>query len=225
MVTPQRVVGIDAAGKHGWVGVVLADSRYAAACVGSLAEIIRWAEPVDVVAVDIPVGSVSSGRRSADVEARRFLGPRASSVFAAPPPQVHTASTYGEANEILVGMGAPKLSRQTWALVPKVVEAGAVARADDRIYEVHPEVSFCEIAGEPVPWSKKSWNGLMFRRRLLESVGIVVPDVVPEVAAAADDVLDATVAAWSARRIALGSARSFPDPPEESGGRRMAIWC
>jgi predicted RNase H-like nuclease len=33
-------------------------------------------------------------------------------------------------------------------------------------------------------------------------------------AAAIDDVLDAAVAAWSARRFAKGEATSMPDPPE-----------
>jgi hypothetical protein len=34
------------------------------------------------------------------------------------------------------------------------------------------------------------------------------------------------VVAWSARRIAAGVARSFPDPPDVSADRRVAaIWA
>jgi hypothetical protein len=64
-----------------------------------------------------------------------------------------------------------------------MVEAAELATADDRVFEVHPEVSFCELAGECVAWSKKSWNGRLLRRRLLADAGIVLPDdVIPEVA-------------------------------------------
>ena len=101
-----------------------------------------------------------------------------------------------------------------------------LAAADDRVFEVHPEVSFCGLAGEWLGWSKKSWNGLLLRRRLLADAGIVLPDAIPDLAAAvADDIVDAAVVAWSARRIASGEARALPDPPEEFGGRRVAIWC
>ncbi|NUP38908.1 MAG: DUF429 domain-containing protein, partial [Streptomyces sp.] len=40
-----------------------------------------------------------------------------------------------------------------------------------------------------------------------------------------DDVLDAAAAAWSAHRIALGTAASLPDPPETTrDGLPVAIW-
>jgi predicted RNase H-like nuclease len=221
-----RALGVDAAGKHGWVGVVLDGDGYQGARLGSLREIIDWAEPVDAIGVDIPIGHVAGGSRRADVEARRFIGPRASSVFAAPPVEVLGATSYAEANEVLASKGAPMLSRQAWALVPKIVEAATIAESDERVVEVHPEVSFCELAGECLAWSKKSWNGLLLRRRLLAEAGVVLPEVIPEVAGAvADDVVDAAVVAWSARRIATGTARSIPNPPEESRGRQVAIWC
>lgn len=220
-----RVMGIDAAGRHGWVGVVLDADGFQGARLGSLREIIDWAEPVDVIGVDIPIGHVAGGNRRADVEARRFVGPRASSVFAAPPAEVLSTESYQQANELLTAMGVPMLSRQAWALVPKMVEAANVATSDARVFEVHPEVSFCELAGECLAWSKKSWNGLLHRRRLLAQGGIVLPDVIVEVAGTvADDIVDAAVAAWSARRIAAGTARTIPESPEEHGGRQVAMW-
>lgn len=220
-----RSLGVDAAGKHGWVGVLLDADGFQSARLGTLREIIDWAEPVAAIGVDIPIGHVAGRSRRADVEARRFVGIRAASVFAAPPAEVLGIASYVEANEILTAMGLPMLSRQAWALVPKIVEAAAVAAADARVWEVHPEVSFCALAGDCLAWSKKSWNGLLLRRRLLAEVGVLVPDFLPDVAgAAADDIVDAASAAWSARRIATGMARSFPDPPEAAGGRQVAIW-
>lgn len=220
-----RVVGIDAAGKYGWVGVVLHAEGFEGARLGTLREIIDWAEPVDAIGVDIPIGHVVGGRRRADVDARGFVGARASSVFAAPPAEVLGVASYSEANEMLTATGVPMLSRQAWALVPKIVEAAIIADVDPRVFEVHPEVSFCELAGECLAWSKKSWNGLLLRRRLLAGAAIELPAVIPEIAGVvADDVVDAAVVAWSARRIAIGAARALPDPPEESGGRLVAIW-
>jgi predicted RNase H-like nuclease len=222
---PVRVVGVDAAGALGWVGVVTEAGKFVGAHVGRLDEIVAWAEPVAVVGVDIPIGHVDGGVRQCDVEARRFVGPRRSSVFAAPPADVLDAVTYAEGNAALAARGMPKLSRQAWALIPKMVEAAELAAVDDRVHEVHPEVSFCALAGSPLPWSKKSWNGQALRRRLLAQAGIHLPDEVPEIAGvAADDLLDAAVGAWSAARIASGTARTLPDPPERSGGRSVAIW-
>ena len=220
-----RVVGIDAAGRHGWVGVAVDDGGYVGAEVGSLVEIIGWAEPVDAIGIDIPIGHAPEGRRLADVEARRFVGGRGSSVFPAPPAEVLGAASYVEANASLVELGMPKLSQQAWALVPKIREAAAVAEVDERVFEVHPEVSFCQMAEGPLEWSKKSWNGLMLRRQLLSSVDIVLPAVIPEVGGVvADDVVDAAAVAWSARRLVEGEALPFPDPPQEWGGRSVAIW-
>lgn len=73
---------------------------------------------------------------------------------------------------------------------------------------------------------KKSWNGMLLRRRLLEANAILLPDELSDGGLApADDVLDAAAAAWTAGRIAEEKARSLPDPPEKHpGGRGVAIW-
>jgi predicted RNase H-like nuclease len=220
-----RVVGIDAAGKRGWIGVLADDEGFQGARVGTLAEILEWAEPFDVAGVDIPIGHLPSGVRQADLHARRFVGARRSSVFAAPPAAVLDAASYKEANVRLADMGLPLLSQQAFALIPKILEAAAVS-ADHRLFEVHPEVSFRAMADHGLAWSKKSWNGLLLRRRLLVEAGIALPDVIPSAGdVVADDVVDAAAAAWSARRIAKGSARTLPSPPEQADGRQIAIWC
>ena len=106
-----------------------------------------------------------------------------------------------------------------------MIEADTIAASDERVFEVHPEVSFRHLAGDSLPWSKKSWNGLLLRRQLLADAGVALPERIPGVkGAAADDVVDAAVAAWSARRIATGVARPLPDPPQSVDGRQVAIW-
>jgi predicted RNase H-like nuclease len=225
-VMAGRVVGVDAAGGYGWVGVVVSDDGFEDSRVGTLNEILAWAEPVDVLGIDIPIGHVIGGIRRADAEARRFVGPRGSSVFPAPPTEAFTVDSFVELNAALAEQSRPMLSRQAWALVPKIVEAAEIANADARVFEVHPEVSFREMAGEFLPWAKKSWNGLQLRLRLLRHAGIDLPQQMPDIAGSAtDDVVDAAAAAWSARRILGGAAKSLPDPPEQCAGRQVAIWC
>ena len=222
---PTRVLGVDAAAKLGWVGVVLDDGGFAGARTGGLRDLVRWAKPVEVIGVDIPIGHVPNRTRRADDEARHFVGPRRSSVFPAPPAEVLRAASYAVANELLVSEGRPMLSRQAWALVPKIVEAAELAKDDGRVFEVHPEVSFCKLAGSHLPWSKKSWNGLARRRQLLARAGIVLPDEIVDIGGTvADDLLDAAAVAWTARRIAAGTSETLPAEPEEHGGRQVAIW-
>jgi predicted RNase H-like nuclease len=85
-------------------------------------------------------------------------------------------------------------------------------------------VSFRFLAGAPPAFSKKSWGGQAERRRLLEGVGIILPEDLGEVSAVcADDILDAAVAAWTARRIAEGSSVSIPEDPIERDGTRDIV--
>ena len=79
--------------------------------------------------------------------------------------------------------------------------------------EVHPEVSFALLAGGPLAFAKRTWNGQRERLRLLAVAGIELPDRLDVGLVRADDVLDAAVAAWSAIRIARGEHVTFPGDP------------
>jgi predicted RNase H-like nuclease len=113
-------------------------------------------------------------------------------------------------------------------LRPKLLEVDQwVRRASPPVVEIHPEVSFAELAGTPLTASKKAWVGMVRRLELLAAAGIVIPDDLGAAGVAGvDDVIDAAAAGWTARRIALGEAQSLPDPPEVfSDGISAAIWC
>jgi Protein of unknown function (DUF429) len=64
----------------------------------------------------------------------------------------------------------------------------------------------------------------MGRRQLLSAAGIVLPDELAAGGAAADDVLDAAIAAWSAARKANAEAATLPADPPLHDGRPVAIW-
>ena len=220
------VVGVDATMK-GWVAVVAEDGAFVEArAFLTIAELASQLTDVDVIGVDIPIGLPDSGRRAADVAAREFVGPRRSSVFFTHPLAVIEAPTYADAREIAKQRFGTGISAQAYALRNKILEVDAIVESDDRIIEVHPEVSFRELAGTHLLHSKRTWNGQMERRRLLADGEITLPGHLVEAGdIPVDDVLDAAVCAWTAARFAAGTARSMPDPPEISdAGRPMAIW-
>jgi predicted RNase H-like nuclease len=81
------------------------------------------------------------------------------------------------------------------------------------LHEVHPEVSFAVLAGGPIAFAKRTWNGQHQRLRLLADVGIQIPYRLDAGLVGADDVLDAAVVAWTATRIARGEHVTFPTDP------------
>ncbi|MDQ3984876.1 MAG: DUF429 domain-containing protein [Actinomycetota bacterium] len=219
------VVGVDAY-RGGWVAVVLLDGLVRACEVyPRISELVAVHSEAQVIAVDIPIGLSQNGSRKADVEARRFVGPRAASVFPAPPRSILEAASYQDALA-RARSGGRGISAQSFALVSKIREVAPVAATDRRIFEVHPEVSFRAMAGSPIHSTKKSWNGSWLRRRLLHSKGIILKDELGNGGLApVDDVLDAAAAGWSAQRVAEGVAQSLPDPPEPNADRQaVAIW-
>jgi predicted RNase H-like nuclease len=211
------VAGVDAC-RGGWVAIAVeagafADSIFAA----TFAQLLKSLEAAAAVGVDIPIGLPEEGPRACDVAARAFVGPRRGSVFPTPSRAAVFSASYAEARQIL-----PSLSAQSFALGKRILEVEACLQ--ERLFEVHPEVSFAALAGSHLGHAKRSWNGQMERRRLLAMAGIVLPDQLAAGRAAADDVLDAAIAAWSAARRAKGEATTLPAEPPLQDGRPVAIW-
>jgi predicted RNase H-like nuclease len=226
---PMRAVaGIDGF-LGGWVAVVLRDGAFASAhSAPSFAPLLEQLGPLDAVGVDIPIGLPAAAARAADVEARKLLGPRRSSVFMTPPRAAAEAATYDEALLACDRLGSPRVSRQAFALAAKIldVEHALTATAAD-VREVHPECSFARMAGDRPPAApKRTWDGLQERMALLAARNIRIPSPLGLPSqVAADDVLDAAAVAWTASRIAAGTAIPLPDPPEQlADGRLAAIW-
>jgi predicted RNase H-like nuclease len=214
---PTQVAGFDA-WRGGWVGVVLDNGRVdRVVCGASLRELLGALSAM-VVGVDIPIGfATHSAPRRADRDARAFVGRRASSVFEVPPREVLLAASYAEARRLARREWGRGVSAQSYALRNRALEVDEICRAGVRLYEVHPEVTFRAMAGEPLVHPKRSWNGQQLRLGLLASQGIVLPDVLIE-EVPADDVIDSAAVAWTAGRIAAGGASHLPadaDPNEE----------
>jgi predicted RNase H-like nuclease len=175
------------------------------------------------VGIDMPLGLLETGWREADRAARGLLGPRRSSVFAIPPRAVWAQPSYQQANELCRKLTGQGFSAQAWGLRAKLLEANRYRdTCGHPLYEVHPELAFAALAGQPLIHSKHTAAGRDLRRQLLTRAGIELPAVTP--AALAGDVLDAAAVAWSARRIAAGRAVTVPaEPQRDRAGREIAI--
>lgn len=208
----MRVAGVDGT-KGGWVAVLLADAAFAGDRLIRPVE-SRFAElgDVDVIAIDVPIGF---GPRRADAAARAFLSGAASTVFTTPTRET-LERPFGP------GLG---VSAQAHALGPRIIHVTALAEGDERVYEVHPEVSFRAMNDRrPLRHRKKSAGGALERVELLRRHGIALDGLGETAHAPLDDVLDAAAAAWTANRIACGAAACLPDPPDIAAGRPVAIW-
>jgi predicted RNase H-like nuclease/predicted enzyme related to lactoylglutathione lyase len=211
-----RVAGVDMA--RGGLAVVVLEGDHIVEAFRCESFADALLVDADVVAVDVPIGIPEAGAREADTAARRFVGPRASSVFATPVRPVLAAETYAEARALATQLTGKSISSQAYGLRKRILEVDDLARDDERVIEVHPEVSFRELAHRPL-LSKHRTDGLLERRQLLDKAGIEVPEAVPRIAE--PDLLDATIAAWSARRYGNGEALPLP---EGHTGRLGAIW-
>lgn len=221
-----RVTGVDGC-RTGWVAIGLSEGGGPVAEVRtapSLGDLLAGPADQQVVGIDMPLGLLASGWRTADREARALLGPRRSSIFAIPPAPVWRAPDYGAANRLCRELTGNGFSAQAWGLRRKLLEAAEYRlRCPHPLCEVHPELSFRMMAGAPLEHPKNTAAGRAQRRGLLAREGIVLPgdEALGRIAV---DVLDAAAAAWSARRIAAGCARVLPDPPQaDATGRDIAI--
>jgi len=174
MPHPVTVIGADVASKR-WIAVVLRDGVFQdAVLVSRLTDLLPRVGQVATIAIDIPIGLPVGGEdwpRAADTEAREWIGRRRSSVFLSAPRPVLECSTYAAANALHreITPQGKGLSRQSWALCERILEAEDFAQQHSHVVEVHPEVSFRALNEEPLPHAKKSWNGQHVRRRLLAS--------------------------------------------------------
>jgi predicted RNase H-like nuclease len=198
------------------------------------AESLLGQEPRPVVlAIDVPIGLPEIGPRLCDLEARKRLGPRASSVFPAPIRPVLGAARWEEACSVRERIEAKRISKQTWAIVRRIAEVDRALREEPArrgwVREVHPEVCFRAWRGEPMPHAKKRPSGRADRHALVaEHFGV---HAFPEVRGrhrrtevADDDILDAFAALWTAERIVRGRFVTLPEsPPCDSHGLRMEI--
>ncbi len=156
-------------------------------------------------AIDIPIGLPSLVPRSCDREARRLLGPRRSSVFPAPVRAALAAGSYAQSCAVSRHTCGRAMSKQLYNILPKIREVDALQSSvlQAQLFEMHPELSFTVLAGAPMRFNKRTADGRAERVSALRAAfGDLSPVLgTPPAGAKPDDVLDALVGAWTARRF------------------------
>jgi predicted RNase H-like nuclease len=229
-MTARRVVGVDAC-RAGWVAIAWAGCEiqaYVDSDIGALLALAAADGPVEVVGIDIPIGLADNSLRQADLLARKAAGVRWPSVFVTPVRRALGTDDYQDASALNRRLAGSGISRQAFYLRDKILQVDNwLPSAQCPILEVHPELSFAELAGGPLTDSKSTWAGAVRRGHLLAGAGIDASGDLGLTGqlVGVDDVLDAAAVAWTAGRAARGTARCLPDPPERfSDGIACAIW-
>jgi predicted RNase H-like nuclease len=207
-----QYAGIDGC-KAGWVYVAIDEAGdYGFGIAVNIGDAVSKLHRADLILVDIPIGLPSSrcSRRHCDVAARRAIAPRGSSVFPVPARSTLAQPDYAAAcseNERVLGK---RLSKQSWAIAPKIREVDEFLLNGGRkmpIREMHPEIAFWALNSEtPLVEKKKKGAGVRERLEILcrhYSLAGACYEAglreLPSSAVAKDDLLDALVGAVTAR--------------------------
>ena len=231
------VIGVDG-GRDGWFYFRSDDGAIISGVAGDFAELVEDLPPGARVFIDIPIGLIDSSNdgRECDRLARRALGsPRASSVFSAPAFPVLAATSYDEAKSKSFEATERMLSRQAFAIVPKIKEDNEYLAANRNlpvvVREVHPELCFWGLnGGVAMQHTKKKRAGYNERLQLLQkflpNAEALVQDALKNhrrSAVARDDIIDALVALITGC-TADDKLLSLPDnPPLDLHGLTMEI--
>ena len=220
----MAVLGVDG-WRGAWVGARLDGRTVELLALPDAAAVIAVPD-VEVVGIDMPIGLSDDGARACDRSAKARLGRAGSSVFPAPVRAVLAAQDYAEARVLSVrATGGTSLSAQAWQLVRSIraLDEALGEPPAEHVVEVHPELAFRAL-GPAVADPKVTARGFAQRLAALRTVMDVdaalldAPLRVPTV-----DALDACAAAWSARRIADGTAECLGDGATDARGRPMRI--
>ena len=190
-------------------------------------------EGLSILAVDMPIGFVDVPRpaRQCEVEARKLMPGKASSVFPTPCRAVLACTTHADANATSRRLGIG-INQQTFHLFPKMREVDELLRTRPRlkgiVHEAHPELAFARLNGGKPLDSKHTKSGLARRKEILEAQGFTNLDNwlrdLRGKGAKADDLFDACALIFTARNILQGRARHVPEIAEcDSRGLRMSI--
>lgn len=229
-------IGVDGC-KTGWFYFRQDGSRISHGVSIDFASLINSLPANSKVFIDIPIGLIENGAtgRACDSQARELLGKRAPSVFSAPCRPVLSATSYEEAKRLSMAAIGKKLSKQTFAITPKIKQVDDYLTANsDRdavVREVHPEVCFWGL-NDQIPMQHKKKSKLGFEERLAVLCKSLpgANDLVNEVLTtylrkevARDDILDAMVA-LIVSCADESDLKTIPDMPEvDVRGLRMEM--
>ena len=209
----MNYIGADGC-KDGWFCVSLEDKGWAFRVISDMQTLGEHFTHANSVLIDIPIGLLNSGtdERCCDTQARKLLKrPRSSSVFPAPASQSLRAIDYQDAliiNRESTGRG---LSKQTWAIVPKIRDIDNLLSTHNELKgvlrECHPELCFWALNGKSaMQYNKKTKEGKQERLAVLQQFFKPCYELFEQASSkflrrqvAHDDIIDAMVCAVTAK--------------------------
>ncbi len=231
----MRYFGIDGCRK-GWfyIGIDEMD-QYEFGIISTFEQVLQIVDQAKQVLVDIPIGlrEKETLERLCDLEARKVLGNRRSSVFPPPSRPAFAADEYKQASQINFRCTGRKLSKQSFAISKKIKEVDEFIisrKVQGKLREMHPEVCFWALNNyHPMQFNKKKTDGFNERNLLLNKYYSNTNNLIEEARlkylkkdVATDDILDALVGAVSARFYK--NLKQLPDRPEiDDQGLKMEI--
>lgn len=172
----REFVGVDGC-RGGWIAAAQPSAGRLVYEVFPAFESVLARHSHALILVDVPIGLRDSGpdERRCDLEARRVLEKgRGSSVFPAPVKDALYVAGHGAASELNREKteGRRGLSRQSWAIGPKIREVNEClaerAGSLPRVREMHPELCFWALNGSrPMQHNKRAEEGYRERIALL----------------------------------------------------------
>ena len=231
----MNFIGVDGC-KKGWFAVALnSNQNWTIDVYKTFDALWKAVQPFSMMLIDIPIGLPHADRRICDVQARKLLARRGSSVFAVPCREALQAKNYRQACRINKRILGVKLSIQTWNICSKIKEIDirlqVTREAQPKIRESHPELCFWSLAGKHImAHSKKTPQGFAERFSILKKIQPQSDSIVKQALnqfrrkdLARDDILDGLVLAVSAR-LAAGKPQTVPmKPPIDKKGLTMEI--
>lgn len=241
------IVGVDGC-PGGWViatasvvdGIIVELSAEVVSGLETMVTAIRRGD-IAVAAIDMPIGLLDDRPRRCDIETRKVLGPRRSSVFPAPVRATLAATDYEQACALSRAACGKALSKQTYNLLDRIRYLDELLDpADaDTIVEAHPEAAFARAYGQPLS-SKHHKAGRDQRQRLLRrslqpafadltfiarwqdrsTTDRASPNPTPPIV----DLLDAVALTMTANHLLNGTARELGGELDPVGKRAVVVY-
>ncbi|MFT3681425.1 MAG: DUF429 domain-containing protein [Ferruginibacter sp.] len=218
----MKAVGIDGC-KFGWVAVSLYDTEVR--LFKNIAEIFKHYNKGYSFLIDIPIGLPGSNcnERTCESLARRMLtGHRKFSVFNVPCREAVYVESFEEANRINKKILSKGLSKQSWAITPKIREVDRWLNKNKELRSIlkesHPEIVFHWLnGGRSMAFNKKSSNGLKERIGVLMKYDKRIEKIYKDAAkfkkkdVTPDDVADALCLAVAGNKINSTKKQTLPE--------------
>jgi predicted RNase H-like nuclease len=193
--------------------------------LNNISELSNILTDYKLILVDIPIGLKENGtsERLCDLEARKVLSLRKSSVFPAPCRQALNCYSYDEASRVNCEHTGRKLSKQTWEISGKIKQMDdflAGVNTFGKVREFHPEIGFWALNHKvEMQNKKKTSEGFEERLNSLSKYCPFAKDIVIKAIVkyrttevARDDILDALAGAVTAKYSdSLGTLPQLPE--------------